>query len=50
MIPTILQSEYDSKVPVHCGQEKTIELVMQNFWWPEMDTDIMEYIHACPDC
>ena len=50
MIPTILESEYDSKVAGHFGQEKTIELVRRNFWWPGMDTDITEYIQACPDC
>ena len=50
MIPTILESEHDSKVAGHFGQEKTIELVRRNFWWPGMDTDITEYIQACPDC
>ena len=50
MIPTILESEHDSKVAGHFGQEKTIELVRRNIWWPEMDTDIMKYVQACPDC
>ena len=50
MIPTILESEHNSKVAGHFGQEKTIELVRRNFWWPGMDTDITEYIQACPDC
>ena len=50
MIPTIHKSEHDSKVAGHFGQEKTIELVRRNFWWPGMDTDIAEYIQACPDC
>ena len=50
MIPTILKSAHDSKVAGHFGQEKTIELVSRNFWWPGMDTDITEYIQVCPDC
>ena len=50
MIPTILESEHDSKVAGHFGQEKTIELVRWNFWWPGMDTDITEYIQVYPDC
>ena len=50
MIPTILESEHDSKVAGHFGQEKTIELVRRNFWWPRMDTDITAYIQVCPDC
>ena len=50
MIPTILESEHDSKVVGHFGKEKTIELVRRNFWWPGMDTNITEYIQAYPDC
>ena len=50
MMPTILASEHDSKVAGHFGQDKTIELVWQNFWWPGMDSDIEKYIQACPDC
>ena len=50
MTPTILESEHDSKVVGHFGQVKTIELVRRNFWWPGMDTDITEYVQACPDC
>ena len=49
MIPTILESEHDSKVAGHFGQEMIIWLVRRNFWWPGMDTDITEYIQACPD-
>ena len=44
MIPTILESEHDSKVAGHFGQEKTIELVRRNFCWPGMDSDITTYI------
>ena len=50
MITTILVSEHDSKVAGHFGNEKTTELARRNFWWPGMDTDITEYIQACPDC
>ena len=50
IISTILESEHDSKVDRHLGQEKAIELVRRNFWWPRMVTDITEYILACPDC
>ena len=32
----ILNSEHDSKVAGHFGQEKTLALVRRNFWWPGM--------------
>ena len=50
MICFILESEHDSKVAGHFGQEKTIALVRQNFWSPVIDTDITEYIQVYPDC
>ena len=50
IIETILESEHDSKVAGHFGQDKTIELVRWNFWWPRMDFHIKKYIQACPAC
>ena len=50
MINLILESEHDSKVAGQFGQDKTIELIWQNFWWPGMDSDIEKYIQAYPDC
>jgi hypothetical protein len=46
----ILQDEHDSKVAGHMGQEKMIELVRRNFFWPQMDQWIEDYVHSCPDC
>jgi len=46
----ILQEEHDSKVAGHMGQEKTIELVQRNFFWPQMDQWIKDYVRSCPDC
>ena len=50
MINTILESEHDSKVAGHFGQDKSIVLIRRNFWWPVMDSDIEKYIQAYPDC
>jgi hypothetical protein len=46
----ILQEEPDSKVAGHMGQEKTIELVQRNFFLPQMDPWIEDYVLSCPDC
>ena len=37
LIQRILKSEHDTKVAGHMGQDKTIELIRRNFWWPKMD-------------
>ena len=40
----ILQEEHDPKVAGHKGQEKTIELGWRNFYWPQIDRWIEDYI------
>ena len=50
MINAIHESEHDSKVAGHFGQDKTIEQIRRNFCWPGMDSDIKKTIQACPDC
>jgi len=46
----ILHEEHDSEVAGHMGQEKMIELVRRNFFWPQMDQWIQDYVNSCPDC
>jgi hypothetical protein len=45
----ILEVEHNSKVAGHMGQDKAIELVRQNFFWPEMETFIKDYVHSCTE-
>jgi len=48
-IQQILESEHDSKIAGHMGQDKTIELILQNFWWRKMDEHIIDYVQSCPE-
>jgi len=50
IIKTVLESEHDSKIARHMGQDKTIEIVRRNFWWPKMDAQIIEFVRSCPNC
>jgi hypothetical protein len=50
LIQTVLESEHDSKIAGHFGQDKTIELIRRNFWWPRMDKTIIDYIQSCVEC
>jgi hypothetical protein len=50
LIQTVLESEHDSKIVGHFGQDKTIELIRRNFWWPRMDETIIDYIQSCVEC
>ena len=40
----ILEVEHDSKVAGHIGQDKTIELVRQNIFWPEIEKFVEHYV------
>ena len=46
----ILESEHDMKVTAHMGQDKTIELIRRNFWWPKMNDRIIDFVRSCPEC
>jgi len=36
----IMESEHDSKVAGHFGRETTMELIIRNFRWPNVEMDI----------
>ncbi|KAH0611479.1 uncharacterized protein H6S33_010744, partial [Morchella sextelata] len=46
----ILSDTHDSKVAGHFGQFKTLERVKNNFFWPNMDKDVEEYVRRCDSC
>ena len=39
----IIEAEHDSQVAGHMGMDKTIEMVDENFYWPEMAKDLDLY-------
>jgi len=50
LVGKILESEHDTKVAGHMGQDKTIELIRRNFWWPKMNERIIDFVQSCPEC
>ena len=44
-------SQYDdTRVARHAGQWKTLELVAQKYWWPQMSHYIDQYVKTCNLC
>lgn len=43
----ILSDNHNSRVAGHYGQFKTTEIINANFYWPNMDQNVMEYMHSC---
>ena len=46
----IMKSEHDSKVAGHFRTEKTMELIMRNYYWPKIETDKRKYCNECDNC
>jgi len=44
LIQRILESEHDTKVAGHMGQDKTIELIRRNFWWTKLNERIIDFV------
>jgi hypothetical protein len=41
---------HDTPVHRHPGISKTIQIMEQNYWWPQICKDIKDYIQGCADC
>jgi hypothetical protein len=46
----VLQQHHDGPMSGHPGRDKTIELVLQNYWWLEIRKDVERYIAGCSQC
>jgi len=46
----VIQLHYDVLVAEHGGKWKTVELVMRNYWWPEVTRDVGRYVKKCDLC
>jgi len=50
VIQEVMESEHDTKVAGHMGQDKSIELIRRNFWWPKINEQIIDFVSSCPEC
>ncbi len=46
----IFSQNHDSRIAGHWGQFKTADKIKANFYWPNMDQDIEEYVRSCDSC
>ena len=46
----ILTFCHNSKLAGHPGRWKTLELVLRNYWWPQMSRYIGKYVSTCDMC
>ena len=46
----ILQENYGSVDVGHPEHQRMLELIKQNYWWPELKEDIKKYVQGCFKC
>ena len=46
----IIRLHHDTLVGGHGGQQKIVELVTRNFWWPEVTKEVKRYVEGCNAC
>jgi len=46
----IIRLHHNILVGGYGGQWKMMELVTQNFWWPEVTKEVKQYIEECDSC
>ncbi|QRW22888.1 Retrotransposable element Tf2 protein [Rhizoctonia solani] len=46
----LLREFHDSPLAGHPGQQRTLELLSCNYWWPGMKSSAKEWVECCPVC
>jgi len=46
----ILWENYNVVDIEHLGQQRMMELLKQNYWWPGLKKDIKKYVQGCFKC
>ena len=46
----ILRMQHDEILAGHLGFNKTYERMRERYWWPNMWTEVKEYVLSCPEC
>ncbi|QRW23271.1 Retrotransposable element Tf2 protein [Rhizoctonia solani] len=46
----LLREFHDSPLAGHPGQQRTLELLSRNYWWPGMKSSAKEWVECCPTC
>ncbi|QRW24341.1 Retrotransposable element Tf2 protein [Rhizoctonia solani] len=46
----LLREFHDSPLAGHPGQQRTLELLSRNYWWPGMKSSAKEWVECCPAC
>ena len=46
----VMRAHHDATDVRHPGQDKTLELITRNYWWPTLRQDVRQYVRTCAAC
>ena len=49
-VPLVLKEYHDSLLVGHSSYRKTLEMIQHKFWWPQMRTEVKQYVQGCDKC
>ena len=50
LVEDVLQQAHGHLLTGHDGEGKTKDRILQSYWWPKMDKDIVDHIQKCHKC
>ena len=45
-----LSLHHDTPFAGHLGRDRTMQLVLQTYWWPGLERDVRQYVSTCDHC
>ena len=49
-VPLVLKEYHDSLLVEHSSYRKTLEMIQYKFWWPQIRTEVKQYVQGCDKC
>jgi hypothetical protein len=46
----IIRAHHNPPVHGHLGINRTTQIVERNYWWPQLQGDVKDYVQGCADC
>ena len=50
LVPKVLHCAHSHILSGHLGIQNTLARINQKYYWPNMSTDVANYVRACPKC
>ena len=46
----LIKEKHNEGLARHCGRDKTITLVVENYYWPQLKQDVKKFVQSCRVC